>query len=156
MNSLTIVKEEVQLVITEDDGSQVVLSPSLPSSIVIQSDAGPQGATGASGPPKSLTIAYPVAGDNLTLFYTQTDTTLLQVAAVLRGTGSPSVTYSLKYAANRSSAGTAATVATTVSSTTTASMATLQNMPIPANHFLWLEISAISGNPTELSMTVAV
>jgi hypothetical protein len=103
-----------------------------------------------------LTIAYPVAGDNLTLFYTQSSTTLTQVAAILRGTSTPSVTYTLKYAANRSAAGTSATTSTTVTSVTTASTATLQNMPIPANNFLWLEVSAISGNPTELSITVAV
>jgi hypothetical protein len=156
MNSLTVTREDVQLVITEEDGSQVVLSPSQPSSIVIQGDGGPQGATGASGPPKSLTVAYPVAGDSLTLFYTQTDITLLQVAAILRGTGSPSVTYSLKYASDRSSSGTAATALTTTSSTTIASLATVQNMPIPSNNFLWLEISSIGGNPTELNITVSV
>jgi len=156
MNDLTIVREDVQLIVTEEDGLQVVLSPSEASSIVIQAENGPQGASGAAGPPKSLTISQPVAGDNLTLFYTQVDTTLLQVAAILRGTSSPSVTYSLRYAANRSSAGTAATAVTTVNSTTVASMATVQNMPIPANNFLWLEVSGISGNPTELSITVAV
>jgi hypothetical protein len=126
------------------------------TSVGPQGSIGATGATGAAGPPKSLTIAYPVAGDNLTLFYTQASTTLTQVAAVLLGTSSPSVTYSLKYAANRSATGTAATASTTVTSTTTASTATLQNMPIPANNFLWLEVSAISGNPTELSITVAV
>jgi hypothetical protein len=156
MNNLTIVREDVQLVVTEEDGSQVVLSPSETPSVVIQAENGPQGASGAAGPPKSLTIAYPVGGDNLTLFYTQVDTTLLQVAAILRGTSSPSVTYILKYSANRSSIGIAATASTIANSTTSASMATVQNMPIPANSFLWLEISAVSGNPTELSITVAV
>jgi hypothetical protein len=129
------------------------------TTVVTVTTAGPQGAigaTGLAGPPKSLTIAYPVAGDNLTLFYTQSSTTLTQVAAILLGTSTPSVTYTLKYAANRSAAGTSATTSTTVTSTTTASTATVQNMPIPANNFLWLEVSGISGNPTELSITVAV
>jgi hypothetical protein len=146
--------------VTTETGTVVVQVPV--TSTVTATSVGPQGstgatgATGAAGPPKSLTIAYPVVGDNLTLFYTQTGTTLTQVAAVLLGTSTPSVTYSLKYAANRSAAGTAATTSTTVTSTTTASTATLQNMPIPANNFLWLEVSGISGNPTELSITVAV
>jgi hypothetical protein len=149
--------------VTTETGTVVVQVPV--TSTVTATSVGPQGATGttgaagvpgAAGPPKSLTIAYPVAGDNLTLFYTQTSTTLTQVAAILLGTSSPSVTYSLKYAANRSAAGIAATTSTTVTSTTTASTATLQNMPIPANNFLWLEVSGISGNPTELSITVAV
>jgi hypothetical protein len=154
MNDLTVISEDVQLLVGNEEVQLLVGSEDV--QLVISGENGPQGASGAAGPPKSLTIAYPVAGDNLTLFYSQVDTTLLQVAAILRGTSSPSVTYSLKYAANRSSVGTAATASTTVSSTTSASMATVQNMPIPANNFLWLEISAISGNPTELSITVAV
>jgi hypothetical protein len=154
MNDLVVIKEDVQLLVDNEELQLLVSSDDV--QLVITGENGPQGASGAPGPPKSLTIAYPVAGDNLTLFYTQSNTTLVQVAAILRGSSSPSVTYSLRYAANRSSAGTAATGSTTVSSTTTAAIATLQNMPIPANSFLWLEISSISGNPTELSITVAV
>jgi hypothetical protein len=154
-SNIVVTQTNTQLLVTEDNGSEVVVFPASAPSIALAAE-GPQGAIGSAGPPKSLTIAYPVAGDNLTLFYTQTNTTLIQVAAVLRGTSSPSVTYILKYAANRSSSGTAATLSTTVSSTTTASIATLQNMPIPANNFLWLEVSSISGNPTELNITVAV
>lgn len=154
MNDLVVIQEDVQLLVDNAESQLLVSNEDV--QLVVTGENGPQGAPGAPGPPKSLTIAYPVEGDNLTLFYTQSNTTLLQVAAILRGSGSPSVTYSLKYSTNRSSAGTAATVSATVSSTTTAAVATLQNMPIPANNFLWLEISGISGNPTELSITVAV
>ena len=154
MTTVNVTSVTNTVTVTEDGSSTVVTVPV--TSTVTATTVGPQGATGAAGPPKSLTVAYPVAGDNLTLFYTQASTTLTQVAAILVGTSTPSVTYSLKYAANRSAAGTAATTSTTVTSTTTASTATLQNMPIPANNFLWLEVSAISGNPTELSITVAV
>jgi hypothetical protein len=161
MTSVVVSSVTNTVTVTEGDGSSTVVTVPV-TNTVTATTVGPQGATGATGstgaagPPKSLTIAYPVANDNLTLFYTQASTTLTQVAAILLGTSTPSVTYSLKYAANRSAAGTAATTSTTVTSTTTASMATLQNMPIPANNFLWLEVSAISGNPTELSITVAV
>lgn len=154
-SNIIVTQTNTQLLVTEDNGNEVVVFPASSPAIALAA-VGPQGAAGPAGPPKSLTIAYPVAGDNLTLFYTQVSTTLTQVAAVLRGTSSPSVTYALKYAADRSSSGTAATLAATVSSITTASIATLQNMPIPANSFLWLEVSSISGNPTELNITVAV
>lgn len=154
-SNIIVTQTNTQLLVTEDNGNEVAVFAAASPSIALAAE-GPQGAPGSAGPPKSLTIAYPVAGDNLTLFYTQVSTTLIQVAAVLRGTSSPSVTYALKYAADRSSSGTAATLSTTVSSTTTASIATLQNMPIPANSFLWLEVSSISGNPTELNITVAV
>jgi hypothetical protein len=160
MTTVNVITTTNTVDVTTETGTVVVQVPV--TSTVTAISVGPQGSTGvagvpgAAGPPKSLTIAYPVAGDNLTLFYTQTSTTLTQVAAILLGTSTPSVTYSLKYAANRSAAGTEATTSTTVTSTTTASTATLQNMPIPANNFLWLEVSGISGNPTELSITVAV
>jgi hypothetical protein len=151
MTSVNVTSVTNTVTVVEGDTTVVTVTTAGP-----QGSTGPTGPSGVAGPPKSLTIAYPVAGDNLTLFYTQVSTTLTQVAAILRGTSTPSVTYTLKYAANRSAAGTSATTSTTVTSTTTASTATLQNMPIPANNFLWLEVSAISGNPTELSITVAV
>jgi hypothetical protein len=151
MTSVNVTSVTNTVTVVEGDTTVVTVTTAGP-----QGSTGPTGPSGLAGPPKSLTIAYPVAGDNLTLFYTQVSTTLTQVAAILRGTSTPSVTYTLKYAANRSAAGTSATTSTTVTSVTTASTATLQNMPIPANNFLWLEVSAISGNPTELSITVAV
>jgi hypothetical protein len=154
MTTVNVSSVSNTIVVTENGSSTVVQVPS--TSVVTALTAGPQGLDGAAGPPKSLTITYPVAGDNLTLFYTQAGITLTQVTAVVRGTSTPSVTYSLKYAANRSAAGITATASATVSSTTTAQTATVQNMPVPANNFLWLEISGISGNPTELSVTVAV
>jgi len=160
MTSVNVTKTSNTVEVTIEQETVVIQVPV--TSTVTALTAGPQGsigatgATGAAGPPKSLTIAYPVAGDNLTLFYTQSSTTLLQVAAIIRGTTSPSVTYSLKYAADRSSMGTLATASTIVNSTTTAIISTLQNMPIPANTFLWIEVSSITGNPTELNITVAV
>jgi hypothetical protein len=149
------------VVVTESGGKSTVVTVPVTSTVSVvavgpQGATGPTGPTGAAGPPKSLTVAYPVAGDNLTLFYTQGVTTLTQVAAVVRGTESPSVTYSLKYAPNRSSVGTNATNTTTVNSTSTASIALPQNQPIPSGNFVWLEVSSISGNPTELSITVGV
>jgi hypothetical protein len=148
MTSVNVTSVTNTVTVTEGDTTVVTITT-----------AGPQGATGPvgpAGPPKSLTISYPAVGDNLTLFYTQSSTTLTGVSAIIRGTSTPSVTYILKYAANRSAAGTAAIVSSTVSSTTTAVLATVQNSPIPANNFVWLEVSAISGNPTELSITATV
>jgi hypothetical protein len=151
MTTVNVSSVDNTIVVTENGSTTVVQVPQ--TTVVSALTAGPKG---MDGPPKSLTIAYPVSGDNLTLFYTEGITNLLRVAAVIRGTGSPSVTYVLKYASNRSAVGTSATASTTASSTTTASTATIQNMPIPADVFLWLEITAISGNPTELNITVSV
>lgn len=104
--------------------------------------------------PKSISITAPVAGDDFTLFRADTDVTLTAVVAVLQGTSSPSVTFVIKYAPDRTDPGTAATISTTVTSLTTGTSVALDQMPIPADSFVWLEISAVSGVVDELSITL--
>lgn len=104
--------------------------------------------------PKSITIPSPVAGDDFTLFRTDTETTLAAVYAVLQGTSSPSVTFVLRYAADRTAVGTLATVSTAITSTTTGTSVPVQQMPIPADRFVWLEITAVSGTVSELNLTL--
>jgi hypothetical protein len=127
-----------------------------PGSIGSTGQTGPAGPTGASGPPKSITIALPQNGDEFTLFNTQYSTTLSSVIGIVRGTSSPSVTLELRYASDRSTTGTLATTSTTVTSTTTGDNFTVQNMPIPANNFLWVKITVTSGSVQEVSISVKV
>jgi hypothetical protein len=104
--------------------------------------------------PKSISIPGPQAGDDFTLFRADTDVTLTSVVGVLQGTGSPSVTFVLRYAADRTAVGTLATVSTAVTSTTTGTTVAIQQMPIPADSFVWIEITAVSGTVTELNITL--
>ncbi len=104
--------------------------------------------------PKSFTIPAPQANDNFTIFYTETATTLTQVLAVVKGSGSPSVTFTMRYATDRTAAGTLAIVSTVVTSTTTGQVVPLQQMPIPANSFVWVELTAVSGTVTEFSASL--
>lgn len=108
---------------------------------------------GAAGP-KSITIAEPLSGDEFTLFHTKEPTTLSQVLAVVRGT-SPSVSYELRYAADRSDLGTLAIEPAIVTSTSVGDTATIQNMPIPSNSYVWLSIATVSGDTTEFNLSVA-
>ena len=101
---------------------------------------------------RSATIAEPQTGDSFTLFKATRDTTLRDVSAIVSG---GSVTYEIRYAADRSTAGTLAIVADTVTNTTTGATATLQNQPIPVNSWVWLEITAVSGVVDELNVSVA-
>lgn len=148
------------VVVTENGSSTVVTVPV--TSTVTATTAGPQGATGATGatgaagPPKAITLVNPLVGDNITLFYTQVATTLTEVRGLVRGASSPTVTYSIYYGTNRSGSGTAAVSAATISSSTTGNTATIQNMPIPIGNYLWLEITGITGDPSEVNLTVAV
>ena len=101
---------------------------------------------------RSATIGEPQVGDSFTLFKTVRSTTLREVSAIVSG---GSVTYEIRYATDRSTAGTLAIVSDTVTNTTTGAAATVQNQPIPISSWVWLEITAISGTVDEFNVSVA-
>ncbi len=102
--------------------------------------------------PRSITIAEPQAGDSFTLFRT-TQSTVITSAIALVSNGS--VTYELRYAADRTTAGALATASDTVTNITTGDSATVQNQPIPADRYVWIEITAVSGTVAEFNLSVA-
>lgn len=102
--------------------------------------------------PRSITIAGPLAGDSFTLFRTARSTTIQEVVGLVSG---GSVTYELRYAADRTTAGTLATVSDTVTNTTTGDVGTVQNQPIPSGQFVWIDITAVSGTVDEFNLSVA-
>ena len=101
---------------------------------------------------RSATIGDPQAGDSFTLFKATRSTTLRDVSAIVSG---GSVTYEIRYATDRSAAGTLAIVADTVTNTTTGAAATIQNQPIPVDSWVWLEITAVTGTVDEFNVSVA-
>jgi len=113
------------------------------------------GPPGEPGPPKSITIDSPRLGDEFTLFYTQHPTSFTQVLGLVRGI-SASVAFELRYSSDRSSAGVLATTPITVTNTTTGQLAVVQNMPIPANNFLWVKVTQVSGTVQELNISVEI
>jgi hypothetical protein len=102
--------------------------------------------------PRSITIAGPLASDSFTLFRTARETTIASVVGLVSG---GSVTYELRYAADRTTTGTLATVSDTVTNTTTGDSATVQNQPIPAARWVWIEITGVTGTVEEFSLSVA-
>lgn len=102
--------------------------------------------------PRSITIAGPQIGDSFTLFRTSRETTIASAVALVSG---GSVTYELRYAADRTTAGTLATISDTVTNTTTGDSATVQNQPIPSGRYVWLNITAVTGTVNEFNLSVA-
>jgi hypothetical protein len=99
---------------------------------------------------RSVTIAGPQVNDSFTLFRTARQTTLDSVVGLVSG---GSVTYELRFAADRSAAGTlAATDA--VTNSTTGDSATIQNQPIPAGRYLWVNITGVTGTVDEFNLSV--
>ena len=102
--------------------------------------------------PRSITITEPRVNDSFTLFRTRNATAITNVVALV---SNGSVTYELRYAADRTTAGALATVSDTVTNTTTGDTATVQNQPIPADRYVWIEITAVSGTVAEFNLSVA-
>ena len=102
---------------------------------------------------KGLTLEEPVNGDNITIFRTNVAITIQKVIAVSTGT-SPNTTYSISYSTDRSAVGTTLVASTTTSGTVNGDVATITNVNIPANSFVWFECSASSGTSVYLSLDI--
>lgn len=91
----------------------------------------------------------PSASEDVTLFYTDRDITIREVAAAILGT-TPSVTYSIRYDPDRSATGTVAH-----SETLTADgVVTEVEVEVPAASWVWLETSAASGTIADFGVTI--
>ena len=106
--------------------------------------------------PLVLSMPSPQVSDRRILLRAPQALTISRVDAVLTGGTSPSVSFSLRHGADVSTSGTAVTTdPITVTSTTTGSANTSFQYPeIATGHWLWLEITAVSGSPVGLTLSV--
>ena len=92
----------------------------------------------------------------MTLMYTNESLTVASIVSVLRGSATPSVTFSIYYGSDRSGAGTEVVTSgiTTTNTTTGTNTTSFNNATIPADNFIWLKTSDVSGLVEELSVTL--
>jgi hypothetical protein len=107
-------------------------------------------------PPQVVWLASPQANDRRILLRAPQALTISRVDAVLTGGTSPSISFSLRHGADVSAAGTAVTTdPITTASTTSGSVSTsFQDPAIPEGQWLWLEVTASSGSPQALTLSV--
>jgi len=107
---------------------------------------------------KPVSIWSPTASDKITLYKTDKAITIKKLFDVVVGTGSPSVTWQIKYATTRDSATPTNlfSVARTTTSTAGASTTTFASASIPAGSYIWLELSAVSGTVDEFNISFLV
>ena len=105
---------------------------------------------------KSLTLAEPTSAEDATVFLTPLAITITKVYGVLRGSGSPSVTFNVYHNTSRSAAGnTVFSAGQTLNNTTTADEFTPNDDDtVPADSFIWIETSALSGTVQEAHWTI--
>lgn len=100
----------------------------------------------------SISIANPSASEDRTIVNIGAlPLEIYEVEAVIVGT--TSVTWTLRRDTDRSATGTAIVSAQVTSNATTGDLVTVAHT-VPANSFLWLETTALSGTPAELHVTV--
>ncbi len=106
---------------------------------------------GAIGP-KSVTIVNPAGTENITLFYVNAACTVQQLTANVKGT-SPSINVDVYYAPTPATSGTSL-VAGGVTVTDTSITTSFTNATIPANSYVRLLVSAMTGTVTELAISL--
>ena len=105
--------------------------------------------------PSSFNLEAPSATEDGPTDFAQIDLVVEEIRAVLQGSSSPSVTWTIRYAADRNAAGTEIVTGGTVTTSITGQTVTVFNAPnIPAGSWIWLETTAQSG--IVLSMTISV
>ena len=102
---------------------------------------------------RSITVENPIANDNFALFFTDIAITIQQLNFVLQG--ATNTTIFVRFAADRSAAGTSVINAGTVVSNTTAGQefTSFDNAAIPAGNWVWIEITAITNTPDEIHVS---
>lgn len=105
---------------------------------------------------KSISIESPTTSENITLFHTDVAITITKVHAVVRGSGSPSVTLQMPHGADRSAAGTNLFGSSQTPSSTTAGTeyTSFSDATLAADEILWLTTSATNGTVNELALTI--
>ena len=105
---------------------------------------------------KHLTILAPTVAGVEDSFYTENGFTLSRMVAAIRGSAGQSVTWTVKFAATRDAVGTEVKTGgvTTTDLSNGSSIILFDNAAIPADSFVWLEVTAKAGVLDELDVTL--
>lgn len=105
---------------------------------------------------KLLHLKSPTVGGQEESFYVENGFTVSRIIASIRGSGGPSVTWTIRFAATRDAVGTEVIVGGTTTNdlSSGSSIILFDNAAIPADSFVWLEITAKAGTVDELDVTM--
>ena len=114
---------------------------------------GSRGATGARGTisPRGVFFKTPQVSEEQTVLYTKTELTVSEIRGIVRG--GTSVEIDVKTAANRDDAGTSIGSGI-ISSTSAGDTITITSDTIPANYYVWVELTAVTGIVNESHINI--
>ena len=101
--------------------------------------------------PTAIEVETPSGVERILWFRTYVATTVNEISAVLDGSASPSVTFTVRYDSDRSAVGTELLTGGRVLTNTTTGVDYVPDVAvIPANVWVWLQTTAQSGTVLEL------
>ena len=101
--------------------------------------------------PTAIEVENPSGSERIIWFRTYVETTVLEITAVLNGSASPSVTFSVRFDADRSAVGTELLTGGRVLTNTTTGVSLVPDVTtIPADRWVWLQTTAQSGTVLDL------
>lgn len=105
---------------------------------------------------KSITVENPTASEDIKIFFTNRAITITEMRAVLIGSATPTVTWTIRHATDRSATGAEVVTGgtTTTNVTTGDDVTTFDDETIVADSHVWLETTAQGGTVPELSITI--
>lgn len=105
---------------------------------------------------KTLSMTPPVVGGVQPSFYTENGMNVSRLVAAIRGSGGPSATWTVRFGPTRNGVGTEVIVggSTTADEVNGSSDILFTNSMIPADSFVWLEVTAVGGVVSELVVTI--
>jgi hypothetical protein len=99
---------------------------------------------------RSITIASPATDDTFTVFRTMVDIKITEIVGLVSG---GSVAYELRYATDRTAAGTLI-ASGTVTNTTTGASQTVSVSSVASGNYVWVKLTAVSGSPAEFNLSL--
>jgi hypothetical protein len=104
----------------------------------------------------SITVEEPAGDEDISLLFVDEAVTIDKIVAVLVGSDTPSVTWTIRHGSDRSATGTeVVTDGTTTTNTSSGdSVDSFDDGTIDADSHLWLETTAQSGTVTSIVITI--
>ena len=149
LNTLT---QGTNITITNDKGAITIAS----SDAFAQTQANAAFAK-ANAIHKSITVPSPLVTDNITFFFTDVALTFNKIVSVVRGSATPNVVFLLSYESSRHTGADRTNIVNNVTCANTTNgvfTTTFANATVPANNYVTLTCSTVSGTVDELHVSM--
>lgn len=106
---------------------------------------------------KSITVPSPLVTDNITFFFTDIALTFNKVVSVVRGSATPNVVFLLSYESSRHTGADRTNICENITCANTTNgvfTTSFANATVPANNYVTLTFSTVSGTVDELHVTM--